>query len=69
MKDHATSILELDLTSSEAISTILLDIKVEFWYVRIDSNIATAPMMPKMTILVLELSQFSSLFGKVQQQL
>ncbi len=48
-----TSILAFDLTSCEAISPILLDVKVEYWYEKIDTPNTTVATTASITILVL----------------
>jgi hypothetical protein len=56
-----TSILVFDLDSCEAISTILLEVKVEYWYDKIDITNTTAITMAKITTLVLPVCQFIKL--------
>jgi hypothetical protein len=58
-----TSILVFDLTSCEAISTILLEVRIEYSYEDIDSTNAIPAITPNMTILVLELRSLSSIEG------
>jgi hypothetical protein len=55
-----TSILAFDLISCEAISPILLDVKVEYWYEKIDTHTATVATTASITILVLLIRSFFS---------
>ncbi|MFZ0895776.1 MAG: hypothetical protein WAZ77_14865 [Candidatus Nitrosopolaris sp.] len=57
------SILVFDLTSCEAISTILLEVRIEYSYEDIDSTSAIPAITANMTILVLELRSLSSIKG------
>jgi hypothetical protein len=52
------SILAFDLTSCEAISTILLEVKTEYWYEKIDIANTRATTMASIIILVLSLRHF-----------
>jgi hypothetical protein len=56
------SILVFDLTSPEAISTILLDVRTEYWYEKIDITNTTATTLA--SIIILDLSVCHLFKGK-----
>ena len=56
------SILVFDLTSPEAISTILLEVRTEYWYEKIDITNTTATTLA--SIIILDLSVCHLFKGK-----